>query len=75
MNKYLLNKNSKPSEKIELKIDDTIEKKENDIEKIYINALSSKELKAYNIAKEHLKTSFTLSKTVGYKKWKDDKGY
>jgi hypothetical protein len=35
----------------------------------YIESLSPKELKAYNIAKDHLKTSFDLEKAQGYKKW------
>jgi predicted transcriptional regulator len=35
----------------------------------YIASLSPKEQKAYNIAKDHLKTSFDLEKAQGYKKW------
>jgi hypothetical protein len=37
----------------------------------YINSLSEKELKAYHIAKNHLNTSFTLSKAQGFVKWKN----
>jgi predicted transcriptional regulator len=39
------------------------------IETNYINSLSDKELKAYHIANQHLKTSFELSKSQGYRKW------
>ena len=45
------------------------EKNETDTEK-YISSLSPKEYKAYLIAKEHLGSSFTLEKSVGYLKWK-----
>ncbi len=38
----------------------------------YLQSLSPKEYKAYNIAKEHLESSFTLEKSVGYLKWKSD---
>jgi hypothetical protein len=36
----------------------------------YIAALSEKELKAYNIAKTHLKSSFSLEKSKGFIEWK-----
>lgn len=49
-----------------------VENSNNSLENQYINLLSLKELKAYNIAKEQLKTSFTLSKAQGYKIWKNN---
>ena len=36
----------------------------------YLAALSAKERLAYNIAKEHLGTSFTVEKSVGFLRWK-----
>ena len=35
----------------------------------YLETLSEKERKAYEIAKEHLGMSFQLDKSVGYLKW------
>jgi hypothetical protein len=35
----------------------------------YINSLSEKERKSYEIAKEHLGMSFQLDKSNGYLKW------
>jgi hypothetical protein len=43
-----------------------------DIKK-YIDQLSDKERKVYNIAKEHLGTSFNILKSVGYINWKNKK--
>jgi hypothetical protein len=39
------------------------------LEKQYVDTLSEKERKAYEIAKEHLGMSFQLDKSVGYLKW------
>tara|TARA_Y100001970_G_scaffold291964_1_gene431279 strand:+ start:1756 stop:1908 length:153 start_codon:yes stop_codon:yes gene_type:complete len=36
-------------------------------EKQYLKSLSEKELKAYEIAKSFLKSSFDLKKSLGYK--------
>lgn len=36
----------------------------------YLDTLSPKEKKAYFIAKEHLGSSFTLEKSVGFLSWK-----
>lgn len=36
----------------------------------YLNELNEKELKAYNIAKKYLGTSFDLKKSNGFLKWK-----
>jgi hypothetical protein len=35
----------------------------------YVETLSEKERKSYEIAKEHLGMSFQLDKSVGYLKW------
>ena len=35
----------------------------------YINQLSPKEKKAYEIAKSHLQTSFDLEQSIGFKKF------
>jgi len=36
----------------------------------YINQMSSLERKIYEIAREELKTSFNIEKSIGYLKWK-----
>lgn len=36
----------------------------------YIESLSEKETKAYNIAKSHLGSSFSLEKSRGFIEWK-----
>jgi hypothetical protein len=36
----------------------------------YLASLPDKERVAYDIAKEHLGTSFTVEKTVGFLRWK-----
>lgn len=36
----------------------------------YLKSLSEKELQAYHIAKEHLKSSFDLKKSNGFLQWK-----
>lgn len=36
----------------------------------YLETLCEKERKSYEIAKEHLGTSFQLEKSVGFLKWK-----
>jgi len=41
----------------------------NTLEQQYLETLSEKERKAYEIAKEHLGMSFQLDKSVGYLKW------
>jgi hypothetical protein len=35
----------------------------------YINQLSDMEKKVLQIAQEHLETSFSLEKSIGFKKW------
>jgi hypothetical protein len=39
---------------------------------LYLKSLNEKEMKAYLIAKEHLGSSFDLSKSVGFINWKKD---
>ena len=39
----------------------------------YLNQLNEKELKAYNIAKKYLGTSFDLKKSNGFLRWKKGK--
>jgi hypothetical protein len=36
----------------------------------YLNSLTEKERKAYEIAKSHLGSTFSLEKSNGYQKWK-----
>jgi len=36
----------------------------------YVNSLNEKEKKAYEIARSHLGTSFTIEKSIGFIKWK-----
>ena len=44
-----------------------------DLQKQYLDSLSEKEKKSYEIAKEHLGMSFQLDKSVGYLKWLKNK--
>jgi hypothetical protein len=39
------------------------------LQKQYLESLSEKEKKSYEIAREHLGMSFQLDKSVGYLKW------
>lgn len=41
------------------------------IEIAYLNSLTEKEKKAYEIAKQHLGSLFTLEKTNGFIQWKN----
>ena len=47
-------------------------KNNTDIEK-YIGQLNPNEKKAYEIAKDHLGTSFNIEKSNGFLKWKSQK--
>lgn len=40
-------------------------------EKDFIKSLNENQLKAMEIAKKHLKTSFDLQKSIGFKKFKE----
>jgi len=46
---------------------------ESDLIEQYVNQLSEKEKKAYNIAKSHLGMSFQVEKSNGFLKWKKNK--
>jgi hypothetical protein len=50
-----------------------IEMEKEDLQKQYLDSLSEKEKKSYEIAKEHLGMSFQLDKSVGYLKWLKNK--
>lgn len=39
----------------------------------YLAQLNDKEKKAYEIAKEHLKTSFSIKKSIGFIQWLKEK--
>jgi hypothetical protein len=41
---------------------------QNDID-MYLSSLNEQQLKAYNIAKHHLGTSFDIKRSNGYKDW------
>ena len=40
-----------------------------ELQEKYIKQLTEKEQKAYNIAKEHLGSSFNLEKSIGFQQW------
>lgn len=40
----------------------------------YVNSFTEKEKKAFEIAKQHLATSFDLSKSNGFNEWKKKGG-
>ena len=44
------------------------------IDEVYINSFTEKEKKAFEIAKQHLATSFDLSKSNGFNDWKKKDG-
>ena len=44
-----------------------------DDEQRYLESLNKKEIQAYNIAKNHLGSSFELSKSIGFIQWKTKK--
>jgi hypothetical protein len=57
-----------------LKMESPDSKRVSEVEllKSYLESLSEKERKAYEIAKDHLGMSFQLEKSSGYNKWKKD---
>ena len=65
---YLLNDNSMDQPNKE-KTSET--KVANDDSEKYIQQLSDSEMKTYLIANEHLESSFSVEKSIGYLKWKD----
>ena len=40
---------------------------------LYISQMSVQERKAYEIAKEHLETSFNIEKSIGFIEWKKER--
>ena len=53
-----------------IQMDNTTEVKENAEVQGYLESMSEKDRIAYNIAKEHLGSSFTVEKSVGFLRWK-----
>lgn len=39
-------------------------------EQMYVDSFTDAERKAFEIAQEHLQTSFSLTKSLGFQKWK-----
>jgi hypothetical protein len=57
------------SEKIDKSSKDVKHEEEKTLQEEYINSLSEVERSTMRIAEEHLKTSFSLRKSIGYMKW------
>jgi hypothetical protein len=47
-----------------------IQKRQEELHMLYISQMSVQERKAYEIAKEHLETSFNIEKSIGFIEWK-----
>jgi hypothetical protein len=43
-----------------------------EVHMLYISQMTIQERKAYEIAKEHLETSFNIEKSIGFLQWKKD---
>jgi hypothetical protein len=43
-----------------------------ELDMLYISQMNIQERKAYEIAKEHLETSFNIQKSIGFLQWKKD---
>ena len=41
--------------------------------KTYLNQLSDNEKKSYEIAKQHLESSFSIAKSIGFINWNENK--
>jgi hypothetical protein len=57
-------------------MENTIEKTAENLEKLiseYINQLDDFEKIAFNVAKEQLESSFSIEKSIGFLKWKENK--
>ena len=52
-----------------------IQKGHEELHMLYISQMSVQERKAYEIAKEHLETSFNIDKSIGFIEWKKKKKY
>ena len=57
------------SEEIDKSSKDVKYEEEKTLQEEYINSLSEVERSTMRIAEEHLKTSFSLRKSIGYMKW------
>ena len=65
--------NSSTKEKCEQdKQDEHDEQDEKNI-KTYLNQLSDNEKKSYEIAKQHLESSFSIAKSIGFINWNENK--
>ena len=54
-----------------IKRQESIKKQESkELHMLYISQMSVQERKAYEIAKEHLETSFNIDKSIGFIEWK-----
>ena len=47
-----------------------MEETQEELHMLYIYQMSVQERKAYEIAKEHLETSFNIEKSIGFIEWK-----
>ena len=50
-----------------------IQKGQEELHMLYISQMSVQERKAYEIAKEHLETSFNIDKSIGFIDWKKER--
>jgi hypothetical protein len=51
----------------------TQELSKEELHMLYISQMTIQERKAYEIAKEHLETSFNIEKSIGFLQWKKEK--
>jgi hypothetical protein len=49
------------------------EKTQEELHMLYISQMTIQERKAYEIAKEHLETSFNIDKSIGFIEWKKER--
>ena len=56
-------------ENLKIQENPKIQEKE-ELHMLYISQMSVQERKAYEIAKEHLETSFNIEKSIGFIQWK-----
>ena len=70
-------KNQEEKQMKNLKKGEEREKKRKKMEKLmkeYVATFSEKDQLAYKIAQEHLQSSFSLEKSIGFNKWLKDRG-
>tara|TARA_B110001450_G_C17668024_1_gene500589 strand:- start:5110 stop:5334 length:225 start_codon:yes stop_codon:yes gene_type:complete len=65
LNNKQLNNNNKENNMVS-----NINIEEDKLINLYISQLNDTELIIYNIAKQHLETSFDISKSIGFIEWK-----